>query len=112
MPLEQQARYIAYSWGGILPAPTDAQLRAALQACQDEGHHSDYENQNAVALRFARLCGTDPDPASLGDPALLAKIRRSATTGILYRLTGPDALPDGIERFLRQYEKYAPPEGH
>lgn len=108
VPLEQQARYIAYTWGDVIPAPSDRELREALQACADEDHHGDYQNQNAMALRFARLCGTDP--ANLDDPALLAKIRKSATTGILYRLTGPDALPDGVERFLRQYEKYAPPE--
>ena len=71
----------AYTWGNVIPAPTDREMREALQACADEDHHGDYQNQNAMALRFARLCGTDP--ANLDDPALLAKSRESATTGIL-----------------------------
>ena len=108
VPIEQQARYVAYTWAGVIPPRSDAEMRAALAACAAEGHHSGYQYQNEMALRFARLCGTDP--AAIGDPGLVAKIRASATTGLIYRLTGPDALPDGVATFQAQYEKYGPPD--
>jgi hypothetical protein len=60
-----------------------------------------------MALRFARLSGTDPEGRV--DAALMARVRMSATTALIYRLAGPDALPDAAERFARTFRRYAPP---
>lgn len=106
VPLELQARYLAYTWGGVLPPRSDEELRNDLALCRTEGHHEGYREQNQMALRFARLCGVDP--AALGDEELMEHIRASATTGILYRMTGPDALEDGKEQFLKQFNRYIP----
>lgn len=105
--LEQQARYVAYAWGGLLDE-TEADRRAGVKACAEEGHHLDYRNQNEMALRFARLCGTDP----LGsrDEAFDEMVKACATTSLLYRMTGPDAFKDGPARLAGQLQRYGPPK--
>ncbi|OSP54802.1 NAD(P)/FAD-dependent oxidoreductase [Pseudoruegeria sp. SK021] len=105
VPLEQQARFLAYTWGGVIPRDA-AQMRAGVAACATEGHHLGYRRQNEMALRFARLCGTDP--AGQVDPDLMRRLRQSATTGVMYRLAGPDALPDGPDAFTAQFDRYGP----
>lgn len=107
-PLEQQARYIAYQWSGAIAAKSTQEMRAGVAASISEGHHVGYRRQNEMALRFARLCGTDPDGQV--DAALMEKVRRSATTGLLYRLAGPDALPDARVQFEKQFRRYGPPD--
>ncbi|WP_271215130.1 hypothetical protein, partial [Pseudonocardia halophobica] len=42
VPLEQQARYIAYVWGGVIPAPDRQRLEAGVSACRSEAHFGDY----------------------------------------------------------------------
>lgn len=106
VPLEQQARYIAYSWSGTIPHPTPEALQEAVAACRTEGHFEDYRDQNEMALRFARLCGTDP--GQIDDPALQRLLEASATTAITFRLTGPDALPEAKERFFAQFQQFGP----
>lgn len=106
VPLEQQARYIAYAWSGAIPAPSRARLEAGLAACTAEAQFGDYRDQNEMALRFARLCGTDP--AGVGDAALQRMLAASATTAIMFRMTGPDALPDAVERFRAQFHRFGP----
>lgn len=107
-PLEQQARYVAYTWSGAIQSKSEQEMRAGVAATVSEGHHVGYRRQNEMALRFARLCGVDPDGKI--DNNLMQKVRRSATTGLLYRLAGPDALPDAIARFEEQFERYGPPD--
>ncbi len=106
VPFEQQARYIAYAWSGAIAPPDRAALEAGLATCEAEGHFDDYRDQNEMALRFARLCGTDP--AGVGDPALQRMLEASATTAIMFRMTGPDALPDAVERFRAQFRRFGP----
>ena len=103
--LEQQARYIAYSWGGLVEE-TEDHLRAGVKACHDEGHHEDYRNQNEMALRFARLSGTDPILKC--DKYLRETLKDYATTSLLYRIVGPDAFCDGVARLQKQQKRYGP----
>ncbi|WP_394199220.1 flavin-containing monooxygenase [Litoreibacter albidus] len=103
VPLEQQARFLAYCWGGVIQRG-QSDMRAGLKACRAEGHHQGYHRQNEMALRFARLCGTDP--MGQVDDGLMRRVRQSATTGIIYRLAGPDALPDARAEFDAQFEHY------
>lgn len=105
-PLELQARYIAYTWSGSIPAKSVQDMRSGVAASVSEGHHVGYRRQNEMALRFARLCGVDPEGQV--DDALMEKVRRSATTGLLYRLAGPDSLPDAAAQFEKQFERYGP----
>ena len=89
-PLEQQARFLAYTWSNERPR-SQADMRAGLVACAQEGHHRQAHNQAEMALRFARICGTDPLP--MNDPETAQQIRSSITSGLLYRQVGPDRLP-------------------
>ena len=106
--LEQQARWIAYAWGGDVPAPTEAELRRGVEACVAEDHHGDYRQQHEMAIRFARLAATDP--AAVADPELCDMLAKSAVTGEMFRITGPDSLPGAEAEFRRAFWRYAPPE--
>ncbi|MEM9754939.1 MAG: NAD(P)-binding domain-containing protein, partial [Pseudomonadota bacterium] len=104
-PLELQARYLSYVWSGRVPRD-DAAMRAGVARCQNERHHTGYRRQNEMALRFARLSGADPSDQV--DPGLMAKVRQSATTAIMYRLAGPDALDSAPAEFDRVLARYGP----
>ncbi len=88
-PLEQQARFLAYTWSGEI-SRSENDMRAGLNACAAEGHHRQPHTQAEMTLRLARLCGTDPLPGT--DDETAQRIRSSMTTGLLYRRVGPDRL--------------------
>ncbi len=103
--IEAQARYLSYCWAGQIDCSGD-RLRDGLEACRNEDHHAGYQNQHQMALRFARLSGTDPQGQVA--PDLMAMVNASATTTVMYRLAGPDALPDAQARFERTFHRYGP----
>lgn len=105
--LEQQARYIAYSWGGVIPAPTREQLAKGVAECVEHGHHSDYRQQHEMAVHFAKLFGGDP--ADVGDAELQEIIDNSAVVGEMFRITGPDALPDAAGYVRSMFWKHGVP---
>lgn len=105
VPIEQQARHIAYSWSEQTPL-SDEYLRQGVEKCRQETHHADYQQQNEMALRFGRLCGTSPE--DITNPETSELVNKSATTGLLYRLSGPDALPDSALKLRKQFECYGP----
>lgn len=103
--IEAQARYLAYCWSGQINCDT-AHLRSGVNACRIEKHHADYQNQHQMALRFARLSGTDPQGQI--DAALMNQVEQSATTTVMYRLAGPDSLVNARARFEKSFERYGP----
>ena len=102
-PIEQQARFLAYTWSGEIPRSVN-QMRAGVTACVEDGHHAGDRTQSEMALRFARLCGTDPGCEGSGIPADL--VRSSATTGTLYRMVGPDASPGAEAEVAAQNARF------
>ncbi|MDH0126830.1 FAD-dependent oxidoreductase [Brucella intermedia GD04153] len=106
--LEQQARWIAYSWSGAVPAASDAQLRDAVAACIAEDHFGASRQQNELALRFARLAGTDP--SEIADPELAQIIDKSAVTGEMFRIVGTDSDPEAVVRLCADFWTFAPAE--
>ena len=104
--LEQQARWIAYAWGGVVPAPTSEELRRGVAECVAEQHHADYRQQHEMALRFARLTGAEPDPGD--DEELRAILPHCAVTGEMLRISGPDSDPDAIDWVKRDFWLHAP----
>ena len=96
VPLELQARWIAYTWGGAIPAPDPA--RSAVEA---------YRHAAAFRRRPDEPGGNDLRPGRRREPRSDSwpQLRRALLFGPLapscFRLEGPDALPDAADRFAR-----------
>jgi hypothetical protein len=102
--LEQQARWISYSWSGTITAPTEGELRQGVADCVSEGHHAGYREQHKMAVRFAKLAGTMPVAQ---DKELAAILPKCPITGETFRVSGPDAHPDATEWIKRNLWRYA-----
>ncbi len=100
VPLELQARWVAYTWGGAIPATTETDQRFALDAYRSRRGMSQKTRMNLVALAFARAAGVEPHLENW------PHLRRAVLFGPLapscFRLEGPDALPDAPVRFARE----------
>lgn len=103
--LEQQARWIAYSWSGAIEALSADAMRQGVADCVREQHHVGYREQHEMAVRFGRLAGTMPDP---GDDEELAMIlSKCPVTGEMFRVSGPDARPDAAAWIKENFWRYA-----
>ena len=106
VPLEQQARWIAYTWSGRVQELPD--LRDLVAASREESHHVGYREQHEMALRFARLAGVDP--VAVDDALLAAALPRAAMSADTFRLVGPDADPSAAERVVADFLRFGSPE--
>jgi len=99
VPLELQARWIAYTWGGAVPPPSETDQRTAIDAYRARRAMSQKTRMNLVALTFARAAGVEPHLDNW------PHLRRALLFGPLapncFRLEGPDAQPDAPDRFAR-----------
>jgi dimethylaniline monooxygenase (N-oxide forming) len=99
VPLELQARWIAYTWGGaIAPRDVDTQRRA-VAAYRERRGLPQKTRMNLIAIAFARLAGVEPELDRWPDLHRALLFGPLAPSG--FRLQGPDALPDAAERFAR-----------
>jgi len=99
VPLELQARWIAYTWGGAVQAPDEAQQRRAVELCRTRRGLPQKTRMNLAAVGFARAAGVEPSPEDWPE------LRRALLFGPLapsqFRLQGPDASTDAPARFAR-----------
>lgn len=99
VPLELQARWIAYTWAGVVPAPEDDDQRSEIAAYRMRRGLPQKTRMNLAAIAFARAAGVEPALDRRPD------LRRALLFGPLapscFRLDGPDALPDAPTRFAR-----------
>lgn len=99
VPLELQARWIAYTWGGAVAEAAEAEQRAAVAAYRARRGLSQKSRMNLAAMTFARAAGVEPNVDDW------PRLRRALLFGPLapssFRLQGPDALPDAAVRFAR-----------
>ena len=99
VPIELQARWVAYAWAGVVPALTDGELRGAVARYRSRRGLSQRTRMNLIALEFARAAGVEPNVEAWPE------LRRALLFGPLapscFRLEGPDALPDAAERLAR-----------
>jgi Flavin-binding monooxygenase-like len=97
VPLELQARWIAYRWGATIPATSETDQRLSIDAYRLRRGLSQKTRMNLVALTFARAAGVEPHLDNW------PHMRRALLFGPLapscFRLEGPDALPDAPVRF-------------
>jgi dimethylaniline monooxygenase (N-oxide forming) len=100
VPLELQARWIAYTWGGAIPATSESAQRLSIDAYRSRRGTSQKTRMNLAALTFARAAGVEPHFENWPD------LRRALLFGPLapscFRLEGTDALPDAPVRFARE----------
>jgi cation diffusion facilitator CzcD-associated flavoprotein CzcO len=99
VPLELQARWIAYTWGGTIPATSKTCQRAAIDRYRSRRGLPQKTRMNLAAVAFARAAGVEPCQENW------PHLRRALLFGPLapscFRLEGPDALPDAPARFAR-----------
>lgn len=99
VPLELQARWIAYTWAGVVPELSEAAQRSAIEAYRARRGMPQKTRMNLAALAFARAAGVEPRLDHW------PHLRRALLFGPLapscFRLEGPDALPDAPIRFVR-----------
>ncbi|HEY5410212.1 MAG TPA: FAD-dependent oxidoreductase [Caulobacteraceae bacterium] len=97
--LELQARYLAYAWSGACAPPSREAMAAGVEAYRAARSGPLIHPMHAVALRFARLAGVEPDPRAW--PGLERALLFGPLTAMSFRLQGPDALPDAAETIAR-----------
>ncbi|OBH99559.1 NAD(P)/FAD-dependent oxidoreductase [Mycobacterium sp. E2733] len=110
VPLELQARWIAYTWGGAIPAVCDGDQRLAIDAYRARRSLSQKSRLNLAAIAFARAAGVEPHLDNW------PQLRRALLFGPLapscFRLEGPDALTDAPERFAREAARFGAITSH
>jgi len=100
VPLELQARWIAYTWGGAIPPPDENEQRRAIEAYRARRGLPQKTQMNLAAMTFARAAGVEPHLENW--PQLRRALLFGPLTPSCFRLEGPDALPDAPERFARE----------
>jgi dimethylaniline monooxygenase (N-oxide forming) len=99
VPLELQARWIAYTWGGAIPATSEDVQRSSIDTYRSRRGMSQKTRMNLVALTFARAAGVEPRLENW--PHLRHALLFGPLAPSCFRLEGPDARPDAPARFAR-----------
>jgi hypothetical protein len=99
VPLELQARWIAYTWSGAVAAASEDERRSAIDAYRSRRGMSQKTRMNLVALAFARAAGVEPCLDNW--PKLSRALLFGPLAPSCFRLDGADALPDAPVRFAR-----------
>ena len=102
-PIELQARWIAYVWGGAVAAPSLAAMQLGVADCRRRGE-APKTKMNLMALLFARAAGVEPDPRRW--PGLRRALLFGPLAPVSFRLEGRDALPDAAERFAEEAQAF------
>ena len=95
--LELQARWIAGLFGGTVPEPSEAEMRADTQA-----DPPGLDSHDALALMLSEAAGVAPDLAAR--PELVEPLLFGPMVPARYRLDGPGSLPDASSRYLQQLQ--------
>jgi dimethylaniline monooxygenase (N-oxide forming) len=99
VPLELQARWIAYTWGGAIAATSETDQRSAIEDYRTRRGKSQKSRLNLMALTFARAAGVEPQLANW--PQLHRALLFGPLAPSSFRLEGPDALPSAPAQFAR-----------
>ena len=92
--LELQARWVAYRWAGLAPAPTAEAVSEGLATCRAGRGGSQEAPMHAYASLFAHLAGVEPDTGQW--PTLKRALLFGPLSPASYRLSGPDAAPEAV----------------
>jgi dimethylaniline monooxygenase (N-oxide forming) len=104
VPLELQARWIAYTWGGAIAPPSETDQRLAIDTYRSRRGLPQKTQMNLAAMTFARAAGVEPRLENW------SQLHRALLFGPLapscFRLEGPDALPGAPARFVRDASSF------
>lgn len=104
VPIELQARWVAYTWSGAVPAPSTEDLREGIAEYRARRGQSQKTRMNLIALEFARAAGVEPDLAK--HPSLQRALLFGPLAPVSFRLDGHDTLADAEERFSREAQAF------
>lgn len=90
--LELQGRWIAYTWAGVVPAPSREALAAGLARSRAQRGGPQSIPMQVLALLFARNAGVEPDLSRW--PDLERALLFGPLSPVSFRLQGPDSLED------------------
>jgi hypothetical protein len=102
--LELQARWIAYTFSGALPAPSAEELEAGLEAYRARRGSPQEIPCHAAALLFARSAGVEPKLEQW--PELGRGLMFGPLTPTSFRMNGRDSLPDAPQRFAEEIKAF------
>jgi cation diffusion facilitator CzcD-associated flavoprotein CzcO len=94
--LELQARWLAYLWAGLRPAPSLEAMKQGVAIAQARRGGPQEAPMHVLADLFARNAGVEPDPAAW--PELQRALWFGPLSPASYRLSGPDAEADAPAR--------------
>jgi hypothetical protein len=97
--LELQARWVAYTWSGLVNPVTTDEMREAIRQFQPIREARVKTAMHQMAIGFSREIGTEPDLSA--HPELTRAAMFGPLPAISFRIFGPDSLPQAVERFLQ-----------
>lgn len=97
--VELQAKWVSLVWSGELVLPPREAMLTAIRAAGEMRRVQPVVVFHHMALQFAEAMGVEPDVAS--HPELARALMFGPLAPIQFRIQGPDALPDAIERFTQ-----------
>ena len=103
--VELQARWIAYTWAGIVSAPSKDRMRESIRQFEALRPTRPKSFMHQMAIEFSREIGTEPDLADHSE--LTRAVMFGPLAPISFRIGGPDALPGAVARFEEEARQFA-----
>jgi hypothetical protein len=102
--LEVQSRWIAYTFSGAQPLPSQDDLLAGIAAYRAHRDGPQVIPFNQAAISFARAAGVEPELERW--PHLACPLLFGPLTPMSFRMSGHDSLPDAPERFAAEVQLF------
>jgi len=96
--LELQARWVAYTWSGLVNSVTRDEMCEVIRQFQPAREARLKTAMHQMAIAFSREIGAEPDLTV--HPELTRAVMFGPLPSISFRISGPDSVPHAIERFL------------
>lgn len=102
--LEVQSRWIAYTFSGAQPAPSQDDLVAGIAAYRARRGSPQVVTFHQAVISFARAAGVEPELERW--PHLARPLLFGPLTPMSFRMSGHDSIPDAAERFAAHVQLF------
>ncbi len=102
--LEVQSRWIAYTFSGARPAPSQDDLAAGIAVYRAGRDGPQVVTFHQAAISFARAAGVEPQLERW--PHLARPLLFGPLTPMSFRMSGRDSLPDAPQRFAEDVQAF------